>query len=1618
MGIFNRSKKDLIFNNEDGGKFAVTIKEFKDLVNKYADGSYYDKRQEDLEKINKFLLDENTNSMEDVFSGEKFEYLIELLGEEWANKFKYIWNNCSNYTYSVGYYRRPFRTKLYTRLYFDKYLSRLMELVKLLKNDFTLESYFNQKAENKYHGLIISNIIAYELDEGNSYVLEKVKDIIYGDNQNGYLTRNIIMGLLMSKKSECYKMVGDLLLAAKLQEGLRQSILESVDETTIEGFKYILNVVLENDLLRFSSVVRSVGVWTGLYLEAEKPSLVKKVIEIIYRCLNDEGYRKECLDSKDTIEIYGALFYAGFIEIKNTKDMIKGLINSNIKYKKLTALYFLSNIQDPMLQYEISKDLLCEDDIETVAWANANITNYSNMSNEEYTYLFNSYKNIIDKIKLEEVFSPSIFPWCKISISKENILDKMLNIAIYSKDDDRLDEISEYIKYMSSWCRVKYVDAISKASTDKQREVLIQLIGDKSDSVRIRAFKESEKLDLREEEYRKMEDYLRFKSGNLRKGIISLLLKQNPDGLYLSIERLLGHKLEEKRLASLDLIYGIKENKDYKNTYDRSLSLINEMKSPSEKVKLIIDKILSNKEEYSKENGFMLYNHDEDFDLPICKIDNSFNESEILDIEEDRVLLIFKNLSDLIHENRDYEYETEYYDGTKKKVILGTGGFFNPLSRKDKNAPLTIDDYPLKDVWVKYFEDYNINLKELLFINFIRRQDEFGKSYNYYRERELKWYVDFKNELYDIKRYKKIYDKIDGLPYVSIIFTILNLFEDMFLKEDIFKYLKNMSIYIYNRIPEDAFKRSIYDKKEGYQRETFILNQSIISVWIDRLNMYIYDDESFKEYFFINYNYYRSSDFKERTMSLSDIKRAYDLGIITENEIYKELMERPESRDKINTITNPKKLEFLEGHHILKEILPKVISRIVEIEVKRGDLHTEVSQLASRINYFEGSNYFVDMILAFGKDSFARGYTYMWNESTKKDMLSHLIKNCHPKENESVKDLKKLLKGKDIEDKKLIDAAMYAPQWISMIEEYLGWKGLSSACWYFHAHVNESFSSLKETMVARYSPITPQEFQDGAFDINWFKDAYKTLGEERFYMVYDSAKYITAGGNHRRAQLFSDAVLSKLNIEDVEDRIVTKRNKDYMLSYGLIPFLNKKKEVLKRYEFIQRFLKESKGFGAQRRESEGKVCAISLDNLSRNAGFENVTRFTWAMEGEKIKELKEFLKPKDVGEFTAYVHVDEEGLAKLKILKKDKELKTIPSILKDNAYIQDLKSVQKDLKDQLSRSKRAFEKAMEDSEEFKVSELNNILLNPVLSPTAKKIVFKCGEDLGYFEKNKLIKPDGSECDLKPSNKIIIAHPVDLYESKVWSDFQRDIFEKKMVQPFKQVFRELYLINEDEKNEGTISRRYAGHQIQPKKTVALLRGRGWTVHYEEGLQRVYYKENIIAEIYALADWFSPSDVEAPTLETIRFYERNSYKLLKLEDIPKKIFSEVMRDVDLVVSVAHVGGVDPEASLSTIEMRAVILEEVLRLIKIDNVRIKGSHAHIIGSLGEYTVHLGSAVCHKMGRGAINILPVHSQHRGRLFLPFIDEDPKTQEVTTKAIFLAEDDKIKDPSILEQIR
>jgi len=49
---------------------------------------------------------------------------------------------------------------------------------------------------------------------------------------------------------------------------------------------------------------------------------------------------------------------------------------------------------------------------------------------------------------------------------------------------------------------------------------------------------------------------------------------------------------------------------------------------------------------------------------------------------------------------------------------------------------------------------------------------------------------------------------------------------------------------------------------------------------------------------------------------------------------------------------------------------------------------------------------------------------------------------------------------------------------------------------------------------------------------------------------------------------------------------------------------------------------------------------------------------------------------------------------------------------------------------------------------------------------------------------------------------------------------------------------------------------------------------------------------------------------------------------------------------------------------------------------------------------------------------LIPADAQRRGRLFLPFLDDDPATAFVVSAVVLLARDDEIQDPTVLVQLR
>jgi hypothetical protein len=162
-----------------------------------------------------------------------------------------------------------------------------------------------------------------------------------------------------------------------------------------------------------------------------------------------------------------------------------------------------------------------------------------------------------------------------------------------------------------------------------------------------------------------------------------------------------------------------------------------------------------------------------------------------------------------------------------------------------------------------------------------------------------------------------------------------------------------------------------------------------------------------------------------------------------------------------------------------------------------------------------------------------------------------------------------------------------------------------------------------------------------------------------------------------------------------------------------------------------------------------------------------------------------------------------------------------------------------------------------------------------------------------------------------------------------------------------------------------------------------------------------------------NWFGGGDV---TIGAVRFLAGGA--AVPLAEVPAVALSEVMRDLDLVVSVA---GTDPAgyASPSRVASRAQLLATLIDELGLAGVRVDGTSAVVRGSRATYRVHLTSGSIHVEPGGYLCVVPASfggTTHK-RLFLPFADEDRMTSVILSKVLLLAEDEKITDPSILAQL-
>src|SRR5262249_51792479 len=88
-----------------------------------------------------------------------------------------------------------------------------------------------------------------------------------GGHPIGAMGRHVTRALLCAGRPDGWAFVEGLLIAAQRQEGLRHVVLEAVDEAHPSAFQRMLRLIVDNNLTRFSAVMRAAAVWFGFVWE-------------------------------------------------------------------------------------------------------------------------------------------------------------------------------------------------------------------------------------------------------------------------------------------------------------------------------------------------------------------------------------------------------------------------------------------------------------------------------------------------------------------------------------------------------------------------------------------------------------------------------------------------------------------------------------------------------------------------------------------------------------------------------------------------------------------------------------------------------------------------------------------------------------------------------------------------------------------------------------------------------------------------------------------------------------------------------------------------------------------------------------------------------------------------------------------------------------------------------------------------------------------------------------------------------------------------------------------------------------------------------------------------------
>lgn len=423
-----------------------------------------------------------------------------------------------------------------------------------------------------------------------------------------------------------------------------------------------------------------------------------------------------------------------------------------------------------------------------------------------------------------------------------------------------------------------------------------------------------------------------------------------------------------------------------------------------------------------------------------------------------------------------------------------------------------------------------------------------------------------------------------------------------------------------------------------------------------------------------------------------------------------------------------------------------------------------------------------------------------------------------------------------------------------------------------------------------------------------------------------------------------------------------------------------------------------------------------------------------------------------IGDIVARITIARDGTPELGWVKNGKSQASVPAEVKaDHAdALKAVKARVKEIATLLPAQGARLEGMMMEPRDIPLAALRERYLDHgLVGRVARRLIWSLGEagevwTSGVFEDGRFVDVRGEPIDTTRIVRARLWHPLGRPPADVlaWRTF---VAERGITQPFKQAHREIYVLTDAEIATDLYSNRFAAHVLKQHQLAALLRDRGWryTLQGQWDSANTPFRQlrGLRVELFVEAAWESEQTSGAGiflhvTTDQVRFLDDEG-EPVSLRDVPALVFSEVMRDVDLFVGVASVGNdpswrdQGPQAGHgywqayafgelgASAETRRQVLGTLIPKLKVkDRLALEGRFLVVRGDLRTYKIHLGSGnILMEPNDQYLCIVPDRSTRALDLVLPF-EGDGGLSIVLSKALLLAADKKIKDETILRQIR